>query len=164
MCLGLVACDAVIYKTRNHMRIRILLFALGLAVSIMNGQEKPRSTLYERVGRYDGIAIIVDEYFKGVRADPQLARFGGRGADSLARARQLLKDQLCALTGGPCTYIGRDMKTAHGGLGITESDWAVNMKHMTAALEKAHVAGGERKEFLDLVESLKPHIVEKENH
>ena len=143
------------------MKIRILLFVFGLAAS-GPGQEKPRPTLYERVGRYDGIATIVDEYFKGVRADPQFARFGGRGADSLARARQLLKDQLCALTGGPCAYIGRDMKTAHGGLGITEADWGVNMKHMTEALEKAHIADSEKDEFLALIESLKPQIVEKE--
>jgi hemoglobin len=144
------------------MRIRILLFAIGLAVGVTKGQEKPRATLYERVGRYDGIATIVDEYFKNVRADPQFARFGGRGADSLRRAKQLLKDQLCAMTGGPCVYIGRDMKTAHGGLGITESDWAANMNHMTAALEKAHISGNEKDEFLGIVGSLKPQIVEKE--
>ena len=143
------------------MKIQILVFAIGLAVGVAKGQEKPRP-LYERVGRYDGIAAIVDEYFKNVRADPQFARFGGRGADSLRRAKQLLKDQLCAMTGGPCVYTGRDMKTAHGGLGITESDWAANMKHLTAALEKVHVSGGKRTEFLEIVESLKPAIVEKE--
>jgi len=142
--------------------MRILLFAIGLAVAVTKGQEKARATLYERVGRYDGIATVVDEYFKNVRADAQFARFGGRGADSLRRAKQLLKDQLCAMTGGPCVYIGRDMKTAHGGLGITESDWAANMKHMTAALEKAHVSGNEKDEFLGIVGSLKPQIVEKE--
>ena len=144
------------------MKIRILLFAIGLALGVTKGQEKPRATLYERVGRYDGIATIVDEYFKNVRADPQFARFAGRGADSLKKAKQLLKDQLCALTGGPCTYIGRDMKTAHGGLGITDADWEENMKHVTAALEKAQVSGHEKDEFLEIVGSLKPQIVEKE--
>jgi hemoglobin len=54
------------------------------------------------------------------------------------------------------------MKTAHGGLGITEVDWAVNMKHMTEALEKAHISGSEKDEFLALIESLKLQIVEKE--
>jgi hemoglobin len=140
--------------------MRTVTLWLVIGAVMLSGQEKP--TLYERVGRYDAIAAIVEEYFKGVRADPQLARFGGRGRDSLARAKQLLKDQLCALTGGPCTYIGRDMKTAHGGLGITESDWAANTKHMTAALEKAHVSSGDETEFLAIVESLKPAIVEKE--
>jgi len=123
-------------------------------------QEKPAS-LYERVGRYDGISRIADEYLKGIRADPQFARFSGRGADSLRRAKQLLKDQLCALTGGPCTYIGRDMKTAHSGLGINAEEWAANMKYMGAALDKAKISGEDKTEFLTIIESLKPEIAEK---
>lgn len=123
-------------------------------------QEKPAS-LYERVGRYDGISRIADEYLKGIRADPQFARFSGRGADSLRRAKQLLKDQLCALTGGPCTYIGRDMKTAHSGLGINAEEWAANMKYMGAALDKAKISGEDKTAFLTIIESLKPEIAEK---
>ena len=138
--------------------MRILLFAAGLAVGL-TGQEKP--TLYERVGRYDGIATIVDAYLKGLRADPQFQRFSGRGTDSLVRAKQLLKDQLCAMTGGPCVYIGRDMKTAHGGLGITDTDWAASMKYMASALDRSHVSGSEKVEFLTLIDSLKPMFVEK---
>ena len=135
---------------------------LALAAGALHAQDKSSQTLYERLGRYDGIATITDAYLKGVRADPQFARFSGRGADSLTRARQLLKDQLCALTGGPCVYIGRDMKTAHGGLGITDSDWAISMKHMAAALEKARVSENAGDEFLALIESLKPQFVEKD--
>jgi len=138
------------------MRLAMLLLALGL---VSSAQEK--TTLYERLGRYDGIARITDEYLRGVRSDPQLARFIGRGTDSLVRARQLLKEQLCAMTGGPCAYIGRDMKTAHGGLGITEADWSLNMKYTSAAVAKAHVADGDRDEFLALIEALKQQIVEK---
>jgi hemoglobin len=142
------------------MRLRIWLIVLGLAAGV-TGQEKARSSLYERVGRYDGIAAIVDAYLKGVRTDPQFQRFSGRGTDSLVRAKQLLKDQLCAMTGGPCVYIGRDMKTAHGGLGITESDWAASMKYMAAALDRSHVSGSEKDEFLALIDSMKPMFVEK---
>ncbi|MBI1786870.1 MAG: group 1 truncated hemoglobin, partial [Acidobacteria bacterium] len=98
---------------------------------------------------------------KGARADPLFARFSGRGADSLRRARQLLKDQLCALSGGPCVYIGRDMRAAHGGLAITEAEWAASMKHLAAALEKLQVGVQERRELLALVDALKAEIVEK---
>jgi hemoglobin len=142
------------------MKTATLWLALALA-GATPGQEKPARTLYERVGRYDGISRIADEYLKGVRADPQLSRFTGRGTDSLIRARQLLKDQLCAMTGGPCVYIGRDMKTAHGGLGITEADWSLNMKYMAAALEKEHIVATDRDDFLALIEGLKQQIVEK---
>ncbi len=144
------------------MRFVSLLLVISLAGSIARGQSKPSPSLYERLGRYDGIARIADEYLKGVRADPQFARFSGRGADSLARARQLLKDQLCALTGGPCVYIGRDMRRAHGGLGITDAEWSISMKYMEGALEKCQVSGTERREFLAVIESLKQQIVEKD--
>ncbi len=103
----------------------------------------------------------MDEYLKGIRSDPQFARFSGRGSDSLVKAKQLLKDQLCSLTGGPCVYIGRDMKTAHTGLGITDEEWASNMRYMSTALDKAKIAGSEKKEFLAIVEALKPAIAEK---
>jgi hemoglobin len=134
--------------------------ALALIASVLVCSAQPKS-LYERLGRYDGIAAIADEYLKGIRADPQFARFAGRGADSLQRSRQLLKDQWCALSGGPCTYIGRDMKTAHAGLAITEAEWAVSMKYLAAALDKKSLPAQERKEFLALVDSLKKHFVER---
>ncbi len=34
-----------------------------------------------------------------------------------------LADQICDATGGPCSYLGRDMKTAHKGMNITEAEW-----------------------------------------
>jgi hemoglobin len=144
------------------MRSVVLLLVLTVAHGTAWWQGKPSSSLYERLGRYDGIAKIADEYLKGVRSDPQFVRFRGRGTDSLARARQLLKDQWCALTGGPCVYIGRDMRTAHRGLGLTDADWAVSQKYIAAAAEKSHVSGADKDEFLALIESLKQQFVEKD--
>lgn len=141
--------------------MRRFAIVLVLLSSLAIADEKPAS-LYERIGRYDTISAVVDAYLAGVRSDPQFARFTGRGTDSLVRAKQLLKDQLCALTGGPCTYIGRDMKTAHGGLGITADEWSANMKYMAAALDKAKITGKEKTEFLAIVDSLRPQIVEKD--
>jgi hemoglobin len=133
---------------------------LVLFCAAVNAQEKT-ATLYERMGRYDAISAVADEYLRGIRSDPQFSRFRGRGADSLRRAKQLLKDQLCAMAGGPCLYVGRDMKTVHGGLGITAQEWAANMRYMAAALDKAKIAAKEKAEFLALVDSLRPEIVEK---
>jgi hemoglobin len=130
-----------------------------LLCSALNAQEKPVS-LYERMGRYDAISAVADEYLRCIRSDPHFSRFTGRGRDSLRRAKQMLKDQLCAMAGGPCDYVGRDMKTVHGGLGITAEEWAANMRYMAAGLDKAKILGKEKAEFLALVDSLKPQIVE----
>jgi hemoglobin len=81
------------------------------------------TSLYQRLGGYDVIAAVVDELFALLRADPRFSRFGmGRSIDSHQRSRQLLVDQICQLAGGPCFYIGRDMKTCHAGLGITDRE------------------------------------------
>ena len=69
---------------------------------------------------------------------------------------------MCALSGGPCHYIGRDMKTSHSGLGITNVEWETNMRASDAALAKNGVGDAERAEFLALFERYREVIVESE--
>jgi len=122
-CAGPTSCKMI--------SVKFAAFLLATS-SFLFSQDKPGTTLYERIGRYDAIASVVDDYLKGIRSDPQFARFAGRSTDSLVRARQLLKDQLCAMTGGPCVYVGRDMATAHGGLAITDADVVAAGEYMEA--------------------------------
>jgi hemoglobin len=118
-------------------------------------------SLYQRMGGYDVIAAVIDDMFALLHNDPAFARFfGGRSQDSVVRSRQLLVDQMCALSGGPCHYIGRDMKTSHSGLGITGVEWEANMKASIAALTKNGVGEAERAEFLALFEHYRDDIVE----
>lgn len=103
-----------------------------------------------------------DDFIGRLAADKQLNRFlVGLSADSQKRLRQNVVDQLCQATGGPCLYIGRPMKTAHAGLGITESDWQLTVNHLVASLDKFKVPEKEKNEFLALASSLKADIVEK---
>ena len=118
-------------------------------------------SLYLRIGGYDLIASIVDDLFALIRADPRFSRFGmGRSLDSNLRARQLLVDQICSLAGGPCFYIGRDMKTSHAGLGITEDEWQANLQLTSDVLKKHGIGERESAEFLDLFSRFKDDIVE----
>jgi len=118
-------------------------------------------SLYQRMGGYDVIAAVIDDLFAILHDEPAFARFfGGRSADSVMRSRQLLVDQMCALSGGPCFYIGRDMKTSHTGLGITDDEWEANMQASDAALTKNGVGDAERAEFLALFERYRGDIVE----
>ncbi len=97
-----------------------------------------------------------------VRADPQFSRFStGRSLDSKNSALQLNIDLMCVLTGGSCYYMGRDMKTAHTGLDITESEWEANTKYIAEALDKFRVPKKEKEEVLTIIESFKRDIVEK---
>ena len=128
-------------------------------------EEKRDKTLYQRLGGYDVIAGIIDDLYARMRADPKLQRFSaGRSVDSKNRARQLFVDQICALSGGPCIYIGRDMKTSHAGLGITESEWKIVMQYTAAALDKFKIQGKEKEEFLGIFERYREDIIEENPH
>jgi hemoglobin len=121
-----------------------------------------KDTLYRRLGGYDVIAAVIDEFLSRFGSDPGLARFGGgRSLDSRQRTRQLIVEQVCSLAGGPCVYTGRDMKASHAGLGITETEWQANLRHAAQALEEYGVAPREREEFLAIFQRYKDDIVEK---
>ena len=118
-------------------------------------------TLYARLGGYDAIAAVADDLLPRLMTDAQLGRFWQhRGEDGVRREKQLLIDFLCASAGGPLYYRGRDMVTAHRGMGINESDWARFLTHVQATLDKFAVPARERGEALGFIESLKKEIVE----
>ena len=118
-------------------------------------------SLYERLGGYDTIAAIVDVLLPRLTSDPQIGVYWrGHSNDSMRRDRQLIVDFLCEATGGPVIYRGRDMKTSHEGLGISESDWDVFVGHTVATLDKLEVYGREREDCLGAVASLQDDVVE----
>lgn len=145
----------------NIVAVLLVVFLLVATLSSF-AQDKPKAkTLYQRIGGYDTIASVVDDFLGQLGNDPAFARFGqGRGQDSLHRARQLIVDQICWLAEGPCMYIGRDMKAAHTGLKITTEEWEAAGKHLGASLDKFKVTGKDKEEFLGLIEKLRPDIVE----
>jgi len=138
-------------------------FVIALS-AVASTQERPGQSgpsLYQRIGGYDAIAAITDDFLGRMRADPRFSRFaGGRSLDNRTRARQLTVDLLCQLAGGPCTYIGRSMKTAHAGLAIAEADWEAFIAHVRAALDQRKIPAKERAEFLALFANLRSDIVE----
>jgi len=126
------------------------------------GQDKAEKSLYQRLGGYDAIAAVVDDFVGRLVSDPKLGRFfTGLSNDSKKRVRQLVVDQLCEATGGPCVYIGRDMKTSHAGMGITEEEWNLSVDHLAATLEKFKVPQKEKNEVLGAIANLKKDIVEQ---
>jgi hemoglobin len=148
------------------MRVRRTVVGLGLATVILAGaaatsvaQER---SLYDRLGKYDGIAAVTDEFLARALADPKVARFFvGLSTDSKNRFRQQVVEQFCMLAGGPCVYTGRSMKMSHAGLAIAEADWDLSLKYVVEALDKYRVPEKEKSEFLGALTKLKPDIVEK---
>ena len=118
-------------------------------------------TLYHRLGGYDAIVAVVDDLLARLKADAQLGRFWQhRGADGVLRERQLLINFLCSSAGGPLMYVGRDMKTAHKGMGINDGDWQAFIGHVEVTLAAFEVPTAERAAVIGFVSGLKPEIVD----
>ena len=118
-------------------------------------------TLYERLGGYDAISAVANDLLPRLQADAQLGRFWQhRGEDGVKREKQLLIDFLCSSSGGPLYYTGRDMKTTHKGMKISESDWSAFLGHLNATLEAFRVPQAERDEVVAFIQSTKPDIIE----
>ena len=139
-----------------------MLFSMAIAAGIVQAQVKTVKPLYQRLGGYDAIAAVVDDFVGRLATDPRFVKFfAGHSQDSIKKIRQHIVDQLCAATGGPCYYIGRDMKTAHAGLGITDDDWNASVVHLVATLDKFKVPQQEKDEVIGAIASMKDQIVEK---
>lgn len=140
-----------------------LVLSLLLTVSATASAASQDKTLYERVGGYNALAAVVDDFIGRLIGDKQFAKFFiGQSDDSKKRIRQHILDQFCAATGGPCVYTGREMKRSHAGLGITNAEWDAAAKHLVASLDKFKVPEKEKGEILAFVVSLKKEIVEKQ--
>lgn len=118
-------------------------------------------SLYDRLGGYDAISAVADDLLPRLQADARLARFWQhRAEDSVRREKQLLIDFLCSNAGGPLYYTGRDMKTSHKGMKITEGDWSAFLGHLNATLDAFKVPQAERDQVIAFIQSTKGDIVE----
>src|SRR3989454_3172839 len=143
----------------------VLLMTLAVCASASSANAnsvQEKKSLYARLGGYDAIAAVVDDFIGRLATDKRFERFfAGFSDDSKKRLRQHILDQFCVAAGGPCVYMGRDMKTTHKGLGITDADWDVAAKHLVASLDKYKVPQTEKDELLAFVVAQKKDIVEK---
>jgi hemoglobin len=142
--------------------VTVFVIAFALLTSGFVWSKEGEKTLYERLGGYDALAKVTDSFIGKLATDPDLKKFFvGHSTDSLHRIRQLVVDQLCAATGGPCYYIGRDMKTVHQGLGITKENWQTAVKLLTATLDEFKVPEKEKGEVLGAISGLEKDIVQQ---
>ena len=120
----------------------------------------PKAPLYKRLGGREGIAVVVADFVTIMVADPRVnARFTTLKPPEVEKFKSNLSDQICDATGGPCSYLGKDMKTAHKGMQITDAEWNATVENLGKALEKNKVGVDEQKELVGALGPMKPDIV-----
>lgn len=125
-------------------------------------------SLYTRLGGAAAIDTVVAVFIGNVAADPQINFFfAGVLADSSGARYRLLRQnlvqQICMVSGGPCLYMGRDMRTAHTGMNITVNHFNALVNDLVAAMNTLAVPQTEQNDLLGILGPLCHDVVDNGN-
>jgi hemoglobin len=95
--------------------------------------DTPRHALYAALGERAGIERLATDFVARLKADRRIgAAFKDSNANHLAGQ---LRDQLCELAGGPCTYDGPSMKQVHAGMAIDKRQFNALVEVLQDAMD-----------------------------
>lgn len=117
---------------------------------------EPDQTLYQQLGERKGIALIVEDLLYLIIDDDRINQ-QFKGMD-VAQFHRNLTDQLCALSGGPCTYTGTEMRKLHKDMAITATQFNALVEDLILAMEENHVSTGAQNGLLKQLAPLYPDI------
>ena len=109
----------------------------------VSGESAKEKSVYDRLGGKKAITAVVDEFVARVAADSRINGFFQQTAADPARLASFkakLVDQICQASGGPCQYTGKDMKSAHAGMGITDADFNALVEDLTGRWTNSRLA------------------------
>lgn len=133
-----------------------LLFAVMANTAAVQAQTTPQ-TLYQALGSESGINQIVDEALRIILQDERIKT--SFKETNIPRLAQLLKEQFCVISAGPCKYSGDDMKTVHQGLGINAAQFYALAEDVQIAMDKLAIPSATQNRLMALLAPMKRDIV-----
>ncbi len=116
------------------------------------------ASLYDRLGRREGITRITADLLKNHLANPTVKnRY--QNSDNLARVESRVIEFFCAGAGGPEVYTGQDMLSTHKGMNISEQEFVAVIDDAMAALKTNGIDAPTQNDVLAILWSLKPEVV-----
>lgn len=116
------------------------------------------TTLYQRLGGSSGISSLVDDVMAAHLANP-IVKTRFENIKDMAHAKKMAHEFFCAGAGGPETYTGKDMISAHKGMNISEQEYLAVMDDIVGAMDKNQVSEDAKKDVIAILYSLKGQII-----
>jgi hemoglobin len=151
------------------MQLRMISMSVIAAISIAacggkakgpegGGGTEATASLYDRLGKKDAITAVVKDFVEErVAKDDRINKFFLN--TDIPNLEAKLVEQICAASGGPCTYTGKDMKTVHAGLNIKDADFNALVEDLKASLDHFKVGAKEQQELLGALAPMHDDIV-----
>jgi len=122
-------------------------------------QNAVADSLFQDLGGKDGIKQIVGDFLPIVLNDVRIKKkFDDIDIDHLAKR---LTEQFCEVSGGPCQYSGKDMKTIHADLGISNAQFNALVEDLQLAMEKHDVPSRVQNKLLAKLAPMQHSVVTK---
>jgi hemoglobin len=143
--------------------LRLHTGAIGLmlaAVLLLGGCQainpQPEPSLYQQLGEREGIANVVEDLLYLIVEDERI-NHQFKGIDVVQFHRHLT-DQLCQLSGGPCSYTGRAMRELHADMAITNTQFNALAENLILAMEENDIPTGAQNRLIKQLLPLYPEI------
>jgi len=132
--------------------------------------------LYDRLGGEPTIVALVDDLTERSMADPRVnfSRTNVKGSwfgaatswsqtpENIDRFKRHMVEFLTLASGGPSQYTGRDMRTAHKGMRISNTEFDAMVGDIKTSMDRLKIPVREKRDLLAIVETTRKEIVEKQ--
>ena len=118
----------------------------------------PTTSLYDRLGRHEGITRITADLMKNHLANP-LVNSRYLNSENLERIERRVVEFFCAGSGGPETYTGKDMVATHKGMNINEQEFMSVIDDAMDALKKNDIDEATCNEVLAVLWSMRREVL-----
>ena len=145
----------------TNLNLKPLFVALLSAIALVLGgcqslNSQPDRSLYQQLGEREGIANVVEDLLYLIVDDDRInQQFKGMDVDQF---HHNLTDQLCELSGGPCTYTGREMRELHSDMAITNTQFNALAENLILAMEQNDIPTGAQNRLIKQLLPLYPDI------
>lgn len=145
----------------TNLNLKPLFVSLLSAIALVLGgcqslNNKPDDSLYQQLGEREGIENVVEDLLYLIVEDERINQ-QFKGMD-VARFHQNLTDQLCELSGGPCSYTGREMRELHSDMDITDTQFNALAENLILAMEQNDIPTGAQNRLIKQLLPLYPDI------
>lgn len=98
------------------------------------------TSIYTEIGGHEALTAVVDDFYRRVMADPQLAPFFT--GTNVSRLKGMQVEFFASALGGPEEYTGQSMRDVHRGRGIGQVHFDLVAKYLAESLAQAGVPDG----------------------